>query len=99
MKISLNRKLPEEDDLPKKNRIVLTIEQKLYIIKFVDDNPKISHEKVASNLSSKFNLNQIIARYSILNILRNRQIIENSDKHQMTRKKKDHQLILLLKNS
>ena len=48
---------------------------------------QISQEKVAAQFSSKFNLKQLIARNSISNILRNRQIIENSEKHQMARKK------------
>ena len=89
--IGNKRKILEEDDLlkfsPKKNRIVKNKEQKLAIIKFVDDNPKISQEKVASHFSSKFNLKQLIARNTLSNILRNRQIIETSDKHQMARKK------------
>ena len=89
--IGNKRKILEEDDLlkfsPKKNRIVKNKEQKLAIIKFVDDNPKISQEKVASHFSSKFNLKQLIARNTLSNILRNRQIIETSDKHQMAHKK------------
>ena len=71
--------------ISKKSRVVLTFEQKLEIINFIDENPKISQDKVASHFSVKFKCSPQINRSTVYVTLKNREKFEN----QKLNKKKD----------
>ena len=68
--------IEEDEELltfrPKKSRNNLSVAQKIEIILYADDYPKLSHTKIASHFSTKFGLKVPIGQSTIGQIIKNR---------------------------
>jgi hypothetical protein len=71
----------------------LSLLQKREIIKYSDDYPTLSQEKIAEHFSSKFKLNQKIGRSTVCELMKNRAKYESEEALNINQNKKKMQKI------